>query len=108
MLLGKYVSCKCKIGRSSRVAFHVKGETETVGQKESTCANGAAYVPPCVSVNSSASDSQTQSDYKNVRKRNRTELSSSATETEKERDLENKKTGRRQRCSSVPSVQVWV
>lgn len=81
----------------------MKGETEAVGQKETTCANGAAYVPPCpgVSVNSSASDSQTQNDYRNVRKCNRTELSSSATETENERDLENKKRGRRQRCSSV-------
>lgn len=72
-----------------------------MGQREHTCANGAAYVPTCpaVSVNSGASDSQTQRDYKNVRKRDRTELSSSATEAENERDLENKKRGGRQRCS---------
>lgn len=55
---------------------------------------------PAVSVNSGASDSQTQSDYKNVRKRDRMELRSSATEAENERDLENKKSGRRQRCST--------
>lgn len=88
----------------------MKGETAAAGQKENTCANGAVYVPPCsvVSVNSSASDSQSQSDYKNVCKRNRTEPSLSSTETENERDLENKKRGQRQRCSNVPSVQVWV
>lgn len=63
---------------------------------------------PDVSVNSGASDSQTQSEYKNVRKRNRRELSSSATEAENERDLENKKGGRRQKCSSALSVRLRV
>lgn len=35
-------------------------------------------------------------------------LNMSATEGENERELENKKRGRRQRCSSVVSVQMWV
>ena len=38
----------------------------------------------------------------------RTEVNMPATDRENERELENKKRGRRQRCSRVPSVQVWV